>query len=61
MPKVKIDFKFDGTMKTEAEGFEGGKCVTATNNLIEAIAKRQTDQRFKTDYYVNENAVNIGN
>ena len=54
MPKIKIAFKFDGTMTADAEGFKGAKCIAETNKLIDSIVKRKTSEKYKNEFYVNE-------
>lgn len=58
--KIRIILKTDGTMSAEAEGFQGANCMAETNRLLETLAKRETDQKLKSDYYVNEAETSIG-
>ena len=59
--KIRIIFNDDGTMTSEAEGFEGANCMAATNKLLECVLAKPTDQKLKEEYYANEtnNSISI--
>jgi hypothetical protein len=59
--RIRFTFNKNGTIDTDAEGFQGTGCVETTQRLMAAICAKQVDMKLKQEYYVNESEVSIGN
>jgi hypothetical protein len=59
--KIRIIFSDDGTMTSEAEGFQGASCMVETAKLMDALKATPVDTKYKEEYYANEanNSVSI--
>jgi hypothetical protein len=62
MPKrIRFTFKKNGTIDTDAEGFQGTGCVETTQRLMDALLAKAVDFKPKQEYYANENETCVGN
>lgn len=53
MPKtIKFIFKEDGSVETEAFGFQGKECTKLTDALMEGISGTVQKRKLKKEYHV---------
>jgi hypothetical protein len=58
--KITVTFNPDGTVEMDAEGFEGGECLKATQDLEKALGK-VTNRTKKPEFHKKATAaVKIG-